>query len=431
MTPEEPRRRMYWRGGRAWADFRDYSDVGGKREPLKAPGSKMATKDPDQAAVLMAERLKELERLRRDPLAAEPPKEEKPAALGLAEYAARHLLIHARDEKASESWLVAIEGRLRDAIEYFGTDRPLDSITPTDVEDWKGVLAERPTHRFDPDDPEEDPKKRRRLTFSPATIRHYLNALSGLYRRAEAERIVPPGFNPVAGMIGKPRGTDEEARFLSVPEAALLLEAARTYKAKRSDMVSVPHIYEVLATFLLTGGRKNEVLGLAPEDVSFDRGVIMFRKNEWRDLKTKGSRRIVPLWPQLREILEPYMDPASRPPGRLLFPSRRGPGMIHDLRRPLEAIAKRAGLDPAEIHIHAFRHTYTAARLQTLDHGAPIQTFTVARELGHTSTALVERIYGHVSGRRHRSEEVEYRADQHAELGERVRAIRAKAAAGR
>jgi len=420
----EPKRRIYWRGGRAWADFRDYSDVGGKREPLRAPGSRMATQDPDQAAVLMGERLKELERLRRDPLAAEP-KEEEPAAPTLAEYAARHLLIHARDEVASTSWIAAIEGRLRDAIEFFGESRPLDSIAPTDVEDWKGVLAERPTRRLDPTDPTGE----RRLTFSPATIRHYLNALSGLYRRAEAERVVPPGFNPVAGMIGKPRGTEEEASFLSVPEAALLLEAARTYRAKRGD-IAIPYIYEILATFLLTGGRKNEVLGLAPDDISFDRGVIMFRPNEWRELKTRGSRRVVPLWPQLREILEPYLDPSSRPPGRLLFPSVRGKGMIHDLRRPLKAIAKRAGLDPGMIHIHAFRHTYTAARLQTLDHGAPVSVFTVSRELGHTSTALVERVYGHISGTRHRSEVVEYRADQHAGIAERVRAIRAKAAAG-
>jgi integrase len=267
------------------------------------------------------------------------------------------------------------------------------------------------------------------LPFSPGTIRHYLNALSGLYRRAEAERVVAPGFNPVAGMIGKPRGTDEEARFLSVPAAALLLEAARTYKPKRSDMVSVPHIFEILATFLLTGGRKNEVLGLAPGDVSFERGVITIRPHPWRSLKTRGSRRTVPLWPQLREILEPFMDPASRPPGQLLFPSRRGKGMIHDLRRPLEAIAKRAGLDPGEIHIHAFRHTYAAARLQTLDHGAPVSPFTVARELGHISTALIERIYGHVSGTRHRAEVVEYRAHQHAELDGRLRALRAKVAA--
>ena len=57
--------RIYWRNGRAWADFRDYADVGGRREPLKPIGSGMATKDPDVAAALLADRLAELEALRR------------------------------------------------------------------------------------------------------------------------------------------------------------------------------------------------------------------------------------------------------------------------------------------------------------------------------------------------------------------------------
>lgn len=396
--------RIYWRNGRAWADFRDFSDVGGGQEPLRPKGERFATKDPDVASRLLTARLEELEAIRAR--GAEPT---------LEEYASRHLILMAESGKVRRAWIEATERHLMAALEYFGKDRQLSTITPTDVTEWSRELAKRTTRTGEP--------------IAPGTVRHFLNALSGLYTRAIAETVFEGG-NPVAAMPDKPTGGKEEARFLSVPEAALLLEAARTYEAKRSDM-AIPFIYEILATFLLTGGRKNEVLGLAPDDVSFDRGVIMFRPNEWRGLKTRGSRRTVPLWPQLREILEPYLDPSSRPPGRLLFPSVRGKGMIHDLRRPLKAIAKRAGLDPGLIHIHAFRHTYTAARLQTLDHGAPVSVFTVSRELGHTSTSLVERVYGHVSGTRHRSEVVEYRVDQHAGIAERVRAIRAMVAAGR
>jgi integrase len=38
-----------------------------------------------------------------------------------------------------------------------------------------------------------------------------------------------------------------------------------------------------------------------------------------------------------------------------------------------------------------FRHTHCAARLQTLDRGAPVGPYTVARELGHDSTAMSRR----------------------------------------
>ena len=62
-----------------------------------------------------------------------------------------------------------------------------------------------------------------------------------------------------------------------------------------------------------------------------------------------------------------------------------------------------------------YRHTYCSARLQTLDHGAPVSIYTLSREMGHGSDEMVRRIYGHVGVARHRSEVVEYRVEQHAE----------------
>lgn len=62
-----------------------------------------------------------------------------------------------------------------------------------------------------------------------------------------------------------------------------------------------------------------------------------------------------------------------------------------------------------------FRHTYRAARLQTLDHGAPVAVDTVRRELGHGSAEMVEKVYGHLGEVRHRAEVVEHRVEQHQE----------------
>ncbi|NIP57529.1 MAG: hypothetical protein GWM92_04960, partial [Gemmatimonadetes bacterium] len=62
----------------------------------------------------------------------------------------------------------------------------------------------------------------------PGTVRHYLNALSGLYGRAQEGLYVEPGYNPVSLLQEKPTGRWKgEAAFLEVPDAALLLEAAR------------------------------------------------------------------------------------------------------------------------------------------------------------------------------------------------------------
>ncbi len=85
------RTRIYWRnqGGtrRAYADFRDYCDVGGGREALIAPGQFRATEDADVAQKLVADRLRELEQFRRHKLLLGIERRAK-----LEEFAAHHLI---------------------------------------------------------------------------------------------------------------------------------------------------------------------------------------------------------------------------------------------------------------------------------------------------------------------------------------------------
>ncbi len=81
----------------------------------------------------------------------------------------------------------------------------------------------------------------------------------------------------------------------------------------------------------------------------------------------------------------------------------------------------RAGWKAGEVRSKQFRHTYATARLQTTDRGAPVAAWTVAKELGHTGTAMIEKTYGHLGEVRHRSDAVEYRVEQHAaKLGDRL-----------
>jgi integrase len=143
-------------------------------------------------------------------------------------------------------------------------------------------------------------------------------------------------------------------------------------------------------------------------------GRARIRPNAFRRLKTQRSHRVVPLWPQLAAILKPYTDErVIARGGTLLFPAEDG-GMIRERRGLLDRIAIRAGWKAGEIRSKMFRHTYCTARLQTLDGGAPVSVFTVSRELGHSSTAMVEKVCSHLGTMRHRSEVVEYRVEQHA-----------------
>ncbi len=261
-------------------------------------------------------------------------------------------------------------------------------------------------------------------TMTPGSVRHALNSLSNLYKRAQSEGKVPPGFNPVAAMMEKPVGVKREAKWLEVPDAALLIESARTLPPDHpwhKDALPAETAHAIISTFLLTGGRWAEVMGLEVEDVSFDRQTVTFRQNEWRRLKTLTSARVVPLWPQLAAILQEYI--IARPPSRLLFPSYATgkEAMLSDWRGTLDRVATRAGWKRGEVRSKMFRHSYVSARLQTLDGGAPVSPFTVGREMGHGSEEMVREVYSHLGTMRHRSEVVEYRVEQHREkLAERL-----------
>ena len=87
--------------------------------------------------------------------------------------------------------------------------------------------------------------------------------------------------------------------------------------------------------------------------------------------------------------------------------------MVTDVRKVLDAVAKRVGWTQGEITTKMFRHTYISARIQTTHSGAPVAAFTVAREVGHSSTAMIEKVYGHLGRVQHRLKVVEYRISQH------------------
>jgi integrase len=90
--------------------------------------------------------------------------------------------------------------------------------------------------------------------------------------------------------------------------------------------------------------------------------------------------------------------------------------MIRDLRVSLRTALTSAGI-ARKVTWHTFRHTYTAARMQTLDHGQPVSPYTVMRELGHSSLKQIEETYGHLQQTRLRRPVVEYREVKVLTLG--------------
>src|SRR2546425_1649281 len=284
---------IIWReqGGapRAYGDFRF---LGGSREALRVPGTKRGVTDPELAEVLFEKRAAALREARLRGAAGLP----QPAAL--TAFAAEHLMAKAKSGKSTEAWLVQCERHLKRAVSEFGGERELSTITTADVLQWVGRLAAE--------------------GLSGSSQRHVIFTLSNLYRRAQSEGRVTPGYNPIAALLEKPSTRREEARWLEVHHGALLLEAARRYRPTRADL-GMPFAHPLIAAFLLTGGRRAGLLGAAVGARRFRPKARPFRENQWRRVKTTGPHRGGPPTPQLGQILTPH-HLGVRPPRPAPFP---------------------------------------------------------------------------------------------------------------
>lgn len=259
---------------------------------------------------------------------------------------------------------------------------------------------------------EEWEEKNNRL--SPATIRIMAMALSALFTHAidlEDYKAV----HPVRRHSSVPSQYKyEEAEFLEVEEAARMLTHLETEVAHWRS----PYAYEMLAVLLYTGARKEEMMGLRPEDVLWSDGEIILNGT-----KTDGSKRRIPLWPALARILRAFFDREGlfKKSRALVFPGapRAGKkGQTEEQRRNsmlnlLKRLARDVGISKAITH-HTMRHTYASVRLQMVQNVngklVNVTKHTVMKEMGHASEQLLDRLYGHVLRGRLAITELDYTA---------------------
>lgn len=375
----------YWR-----ADFRRFSEIGGGRESL-------GTRDRVEAEREVARRLQELERLQQDLSLA------RGGDRLLKEFCAEHLRAK-RNEVSSPKTIANNDRALRYLLDYLGAGARVSDVDVCALEDFRDL---------------------RLRSVSPGTVNQELSAISSMLDRAVRQRIVLRNEARHTTAAREPR---TERDWLEIAEGVALLQAAGELEASKSSR-AYPYLRALLATFLLTGGRRTEVLGLAVEDLDFEpradgRGRIHIRPNEWRDLgsgiKNATSIRSVPMWDQLARILREHLERLEGASG-LLFPSHITGEPLADLRNAFDAAAGKAQLG-RRITAHTLRHTYAAVRLQTVDGDEPVALYTVARELGHAGTKRLERTYAHVLERRIRLSEVRFEEADVIDLASRGKA---------
>jgi integrase len=161
-------------------------------------------------------------------------------------------------------------------------------------------------------------------------------------------------------------------RFLSVAEAKRLINACE------------PDFRNMVEAALATGARYGELCRLECRDFNSDSGTLSIRLT-----KTDRPRNVI-LTPEGQRLFKALTagragsDPLIRRDDGLAF------GAGHQERRIQDA-CKRAGIVPA-IGFHQLRHSYASLCVKA---GMPLAY--VAKALGHASTRMVEKHYGHLS----------------------------------
>jgi integrase len=162
----------------------------------------------------------------------------------------------------------------------------------------------------------------------------------------------------------------------SGPEIARVLRRARCEAAGGPWRSQRTLALVTLAAF--TGARAKELLGAQTADVDLPRGLFHIRSNPRRKLKTRSSRRTLPIHPELATVLASWL------PGRgvWLIPQRSGRGpWFHGTvgYRPVDAVkqlGERVGVEG--LTVLSFRHTFA-----TLAEGWGLGELEVQRWLGH------------------------------------------------
>lgn len=207
--------------------------------------------------------------------------------------------------------------------------------------------------------------------LAPATIKQVIVLLKRIINYGVQRGLCPP-FDPSRLHFQMPKVNNEKTEDLTADELARLQDAianARDWRAAG-----------VLRLAMLTGMRRGELLALRWDHIDTERGFL-------RIVEPKGGRDVsIPLNMEARRVIANL--PRTESP--YVFPNRTG-GRCFDLRKPLVAIKKAAGL-PADFRIcHGLRHFFASS----LASSGKVDMYTLQRLLTHKTPAMTAR-YAHL-----------------------------------
>ena len=213
------------------------------------------------------------------------------------------------------------------------------------------------------------------LRDMPTVANRTVDILVKMFNLAELWEMRPPGRNPCKS-VRRYKVNPRKERFLTPGELARL---GRTLDNAPTERLASRHTAAAIRLLVLTGCRRNEVLGLAWSDLDFEAG-------EMRLGDSKTGARVVPLPPAAIEVLKDLPRTASNP---WVFPGwKKGTHQVN-INDAWERVRERAGLQG--VRLHDLRHTF-ASRALAIGEGLPM----IGKLLGHRQVNTTAR-YAHLA----------------------------------
>lgn len=265
--------------------------------------------------------------------------------------------------------------RIRQAVEQFG-DKLLEDIAAADIHNYVS-------------------RRKKKDGLANRTINLELNTLRCLFRYAEELEIIES--NPASKVKNLPEPLNVEHW---IPTPAQLQQF--------SDEAAKTAAGQVLVTWVwfmaYTGARPSEALFVEWPDIDFRQNRILIRPKPGSPLKG-GRSRYIEMHPAIKDRLlswqkhwtrvferraERHPDESSPPHQWVFFNPRRQLMRSRSFLASFRTARKKSGLP--HMTPYTLRHFFISYCVMN-----EIPMLTIARWVGHTTTQMIEQVYGHLT----------------------------------
>jgi integrase len=227
------------------------------------------------------------------------------------------------------------------------------------------------------------------LSETPFQANRVLGVVGSMYAFVGRAGIVPEGTNPARGIdkfkesrrerfltggeLERLGGAIREAETIGIPWSVDDTKPTTKHVPKGARVTKIgPYAAAALRLLLFTGCRLREILHLRWQHVDMERGCLFLPDS-------KSGRKTVILNAPALAVLN-----TLERVGSYVVPGDDPEQPRHDLKRPWDAVTKRAGL--VGVRLHDLRHTYAS-----FGAGGGLGLPIIGRLLGHAQAATTAR----------------------------------------